>query len=46
MLPAQMHSANSKVWERRNNGLGPIFLVWARSLGFTELDLTALPLPH
>jgi hypothetical protein len=24
MLPARMHRANSKVWWRRNNGLGPL----------------------
>ena len=32
MLPAQLHSANCKVWLRRNNGLGLFFMVRAQPL--------------
>ena len=32
-LHARMHSANCKVWWRRNNGLGLFFMVRARPLG-------------
>ena len=35
-IPAPMHSANCKVWWRRNNGLGLFFMVWARPLRSSE----------
>lgn len=36
MLPTRMHSANSKVWWRRDHGLGLFFKVWARPLSSSE----------
>jgi hypothetical protein len=35
-LPARMHSANYKVWWRRNNGLGLFFMVQARPFSSSE----------
>jgi arginine repressor len=39
MLPAPMHSANCKVWWRRNNDLGLFFMVWTRPHSSSEIKL-------
>jgi hypothetical protein len=36
MLPAQLHSANCKVWLRRDNGLGLFFMVLGSALSSSE----------
>ena len=36
MLPAEMHSANCKVWWRRNNGPRLFFMIRARPLSSSE----------
>ena len=36
-----MHSANCKVWRKRNNGLGLFFMVRARLLSYSKGKLNA-----